>query len=82
VSLQQSKTDERGLAVHGRCYLLKLRRKSKSSEEVGARKRRVAADWVQRLWIQCDGHNIAEYTLIFAVIVMVVVSTIRLLGSH
>src|ERR1041385_7851047 len=90
VSLQQSKTDEHGQAVHGKCYLLKLRLKQKSSEGRGALRRRRSAGfnnrkrpgalpaWIQRLWIGNEGHNVAEYTLIFAVIVMVVVSTIRL----
>ena len=37
---------------------------------------------IRRLWIEDDGRNIAEYAVMFAVIVAVVISTIRLLGSN
>jgi Flp pilus assembly pilin Flp len=37
---------------------------------------------MRRLWIEDDGRNIAEYAVMLAVIVVVVVSAVRLLGSN
>lgn len=38
--------------------------------------------FTRRLWSEDEGRNIAEYTVILAVIVVVIVSTVRLLGSR
>lgn len=37
---------------------------------------------MRRLWIEDEGRNIAEYTVMLAVIIVVVVSAVRLLGSN
>jgi Flp pilus assembly pilin Flp len=37
---------------------------------------------MRRLWIEDNGRNLAEYAVMFAVIVVMVVSNIRLLGSN
>jgi Flp pilus assembly pilin Flp len=37
---------------------------------------------IRRLWIEDNGRNLAEYAVMFAVIVVMVVSNIRLLGSN
>jgi Flp pilus assembly pilin Flp len=39
-------------------------------------------DLVQRLWKEDDGQDIAEYAVMLAVILVIVVGTIRLIGSH
>jgi Flp pilus assembly pilin Flp len=39
-------------------------------------------DLVQRLWKKDDGQDIAEYAVMLAVILVIVVGTIRLIGSH
>lgn len=35
-----------------------------------------------RLWAEEDGQDIAEYAVMLAVILVLVVGTIRLIGSH
>lgn len=37
---------------------------------------------VQRLWRDEDGQDIAEYAVMLAVILVIVVGTIRLIGSN
>jgi Flp pilus assembly pilin Flp len=37
---------------------------------------------VQRLWFGEDGQDIAEYAVMLAVILVIVVGTIRLIGSN
>ncbi|MBA3912367.1 MAG: Flp family type IVb pilin [Acidobacteriales bacterium] len=37
---------------------------------------------VQRLWCDEDGQDIAEYAVMLAVILVIVVGTIRLIGSN
>ena len=37
---------------------------------------------LRRLWCQDDGQDIAEYAVMLAVILVVVVGTIRLIGSN
>ena len=38
--------------------------------------------FVQRLWSDQDGQDIAEYAVMLAVILVLVVGTIRLIGSN
>lgn len=38
--------------------------------------------WVQRLWSEDQGQDIAEYAVMLAVILVLVVGTIRLIGSN
>jgi len=37
---------------------------------------------LRRLWIESDGQDIAEYAVMLAVILVLVVGTIRLVGSN
>ena len=39
-------------------------------------------DLFQKLWKEDDGQDIAEYAMMLAVILVIVVGTIRLIGSH
>jgi Flp pilus assembly pilin Flp len=38
--------------------------------------------WMGRLWSEEDGQDIAEYAVMLAVILVLVVGTIRLIGSN
>jgi Flp pilus assembly pilin Flp len=38
--------------------------------------------WMGRLWSEEDGQDIAEYAVMLAVILVIVVGTIRLIGSN
>ena len=37
---------------------------------------------IKRMWFEDQGQDIAEYAVILAVILVLVVGTIRLVGSH
>ena len=37
---------------------------------------------VQRAWVEQEGQDIAEYAVMLAVILVIVVGTIRLIGSN
>ena len=37
---------------------------------------------IQRFWENSDGQDIAEYAVMLAVILVIVVGTIKLIGSH
>lgn len=39
-------------------------------------------DFVRKLWEQQEGQDIAEYAVMLAVILVIVVGTIRLIGSN
>jgi len=39
-------------------------------------------NWVCKLWVQEEGQDIAEYAVMLAVILVLVVGTIRLIGSN
>ncbi len=39
-------------------------------------------EFVRRLWCGQDGQDIAEYAVMLAVILVIVVGTIRLIGSN
>jgi Flp pilus assembly pilin Flp len=36
----------------------------------------------RRFWINNEGQNVAEYAVVLAVILLIVVSTMRIVGSH
>lgn len=38
--------------------------------------------WLQRLWADQEGQDIAEYSVMLAVVLVIVVGTIRLIGSN
>jgi len=38
--------------------------------------------WVRKLWLEDTGQDIAEYAVMLAVILVLVVGTIRLIGSN
>ena len=40
------------------------------------------AGMVRKLWLQDDGQDVAEYAVMLAVVVIVVLGTIRLIGSN
>ncbi len=39
-------------------------------------------DYLRRLWLEDEGQDIAEYAVMLAVILVIVVGTIRLIGSN
>lgn len=56
---------------------------------VGGTERLYSTDWegsvshvIRRLWAEEDGQDIAEYAVMVAVILIIVVGTIRLIGSN
>jgi len=38
--------------------------------------------WRNRLWLNEDGQDVAEYSVMLAVILVIVVGTVRLIGSN
>jgi Flp pilus assembly pilin Flp len=38
--------------------------------------------WTKRLWTDEEGQDIAEYSVMLAVILVIVVGTVRLIGSN
>jgi len=40
------------------------------------------ATWVQNIWNDDQGQDVAEYAVMLAVILVIVVGTIRLIGSN
>lgn len=38
--------------------------------------------WVDRLWAEESGQDVAEYSVMLAVILVIVVGTVRLIGSN
>jgi Flp pilus assembly pilin Flp len=38
--------------------------------------------WISRLWSDEEGQDIAEYSVMLAVILVIVVGTVRLIGSN
>jgi Flp pilus assembly pilin Flp len=38
--------------------------------------------FIRRIWLEDDGQDIAEYAVMLAVILVLVVGTIRLIGSN
>jgi Flp pilus assembly pilin Flp len=42
----------------------------------------VMSEWVRKLWNEETGQDIAEYAVMLAVILVLVVGTVRLIGSN
>jgi len=38
--------------------------------------------WIQQLWSDEEGQDIAEYSVMLAVILVIVVGTVRMIGSN
>jgi Flp pilus assembly pilin Flp len=38
--------------------------------------------WLKQLWVQDNGQDIAEYSVMLAVILVIVAGTVRLIGSN
>lgn len=38
--------------------------------------------WLDRLWANEDGQDVAEYSVMLAVVLVIVVGTVRLIGSN
>jgi Flp pilus assembly pilin Flp len=43
---------------------------------------RIMSLWMRRLWSEDEGQDIAEYAVMLAVILVLVVGTVRLIGSN
>lgn len=43
---------------------------------------KVMKDFLRKLWSQDEGQDIAEYAVMLAVILVIVVGTVRLIGSN
>jgi Flp pilus assembly pilin Flp len=48
----------------------------------GAKEKEPVANFLQRLWKDEQGQDIAEYAVMLAVILVIVVGTVRLIGSN
>ena len=46
------------------------------------KKRGISMELVRRLWCEQEGQDIAEYAVMLAVILVIVVGTVRLIGSN
>jgi Flp pilus assembly pilin Flp len=44
--------------------------------------RATSIQWWDRLWSEQDGQDVAEYSVMLAVVLVIVVGTIRLIGSN
>jgi len=42
----------------------------------------LVGSWLQRLWTEQSGQDVAEYSVMLAVVLVIVVGTIRLIGSN
>jgi Flp pilus assembly pilin Flp len=42
----------------------------------------IAKGWFEKLWSEEDGQDVAEYSVMLAVILVIVVGTVRLIGSN
>lgn len=43
---------------------------------------RIGNSWLTKLWTNEEGQDVAEYSVMLAVILVIVVGTIRLIGSN
>jgi Flp pilus assembly pilin Flp len=46
------------------------------------KKRGLSMELVRRLWFEQEGQDIAEYAVMLAVILVIVIGTVRLIGSN
>jgi Flp pilus assembly pilin Flp len=44
--------------------------------------KRIGKTWMKKLWTNDEGQDVAEYSVMLAVILVIVVGTIRLIGSN
>jgi Flp pilus assembly pilin Flp len=49
---------------------------------IGGPRRAQMAQWLQNIWQDDQGQDVAEYAVMLAVILVIVVGTIRLIGSN
>ena len=52
------------------------------SKPTGGPRRAPMATWLQNIWNDDQGQDVAEYAVMLAVILVIVVGTIRLIGSN
>jgi Flp pilus assembly pilin Flp len=43
---------------------------------------RISNSWLTKLWSSEEGQDVAEYSVMLAVILVIVVGTVRLIGSN
>jgi Flp pilus assembly pilin Flp len=55
---------------------------NQQGERCNGHKERVTMEFVRKLWSEQEGQDIAEYAVMLAVILVIVVGTIRLIGSN
>ena len=53
-----------------------------ASQQMIVARRRTMSQLIRMLWSQDEGQDIAEYAVMLAVILVIVVGTIRLIGSN
>jgi Flp pilus assembly pilin Flp len=58
------------------------RRRGHSENHFQVRRKEDSMELVRTLWSEQDGQDIAEYAVMLAVILVIVVGTIRLIGSN
>jgi Flp pilus assembly pilin Flp len=44
--------------------------------------KRIGNSWFKKLWTDDQGQDVAEYSIMLAVILVIVVGTVRLIGSN
>jgi len=49
---------------------------------VASKDGKIMKDFLRKLWLQDEGQDIAEYAVMLAVILVIVVGTVRLIGSN
>lgn len=49
---------------------------------LACRRRSVVADVLRKFWYEDQGQDVAEYAIMLAVILVIVVGTVRLIGSN
>jgi Flp pilus assembly pilin Flp len=52
------------------------------NEPTGERMKRSTDGWLGKLWSEDQGQDIAEYSIMLAVVLVIVVGTVRLIGSN
>jgi Flp pilus assembly pilin Flp len=55
---------------------------SKLPKKASGRRRKDLQQLLQRLWFDDDGQDVAEYAVMLAVVLVIVVGTIRLIGAN
>ena len=49
---------------------------------IGSLETRTVIDRIRQLWIEENGQDVAEYAVMLAVILVIVIGTVRLIGSN